>query len=60
MSWGDHQQLLDAGIDEVLGLAHHVADRAADEIATQDGMMQKVQRWLQPSRRSSDRRSGWA
>jgi hypothetical protein len=32
---GDHQQLLDAGVDEVLGLAHHVADRAADEIAAQ-------------------------
>jgi hypothetical protein len=36
-------------LDEVLGLAQHVADRAADEVAAQDGMMQKVQRWLQPS-----------
>ena len=29
----DHEQLLDAGLHETLGLEHHVADRAAREVA---------------------------
>ncbi|MNP04069.1 hypothetical protein D3C76_959740 [compost metagenome] len=30
---GDHQQFLDAGLDQALGFAEHVADRAADQLA---------------------------
>ena len=33
----DHQQFLDAGLEQVLGLAHHLADRPAVEIAAQAG-----------------------
>jgi hypothetical protein len=32
-----------------LGLAQHFVDRARHQVAAHRGMMQKLQRWLQPS-----------
>jgi hypothetical protein len=34
---------------QLLGLAQHLADRADTRSPRIDGMMQKLQRWLQPS-----------
>ena len=46
----DHQQLLDAGLEQAPRLAEHLADRPADTRSPRiAGMMQKLQRWLQPS-----------
>jgi hypothetical protein len=46
----DHQQLLHAAATSVLGLAQHLVHRPADTRSPRiDGMMQKLQRWLQPS-----------
>ena len=46
----DHQQLADAGVDGWDRFAHHLAGSACGRRSPRiDGMMQKVQRWLQPS-----------
>ncbi len=46
---GDHQDLLHAGLFQAFGLGQHFADGTAHQIPAHGGMMQKVQRWLQPS-----------
>ncbi len=45
----DHQQLLHAAFEQRLGLGQHIADGRDTRSPRIDGMMQKVQRWLQPS-----------
>jgi hypothetical protein len=44
-----HQQFADAAAHQLLGFAQHLVDRARHQVAAHRGMMQKLQRWLQPS-----------